>query len=131
MSAILIVDDDPAICSLIQEILAGKGHACATSQSGPDALDKLASGRYDLVILDHNMPKMTGTDILLQLRADPRHAKLLVVICTADSLFQRKAEAGTAAGRPDGCVSKPVDMKKLVDLVTTLTGPASRPTNTA
>ena len=123
MSEILIVDDDAAICTLIQEVLTGKGHVCAVSSEGADALDKIARGRFDLVILDHNMPRMTGTEVLMQLRADPRHAKLLVVVCTADGLFLRKAEAGTAVGRPDGCVSKPVDLKRLVELVTSLVGP--------
>jgi len=121
MSAILIVDDDEMVCALLREVLTEKGHTCATSNSGADALDKIARGRYDLVILDHNMPKMTGTEVLLELRADPGHAKLPVLICTSDALFQRKAEAGTAVGSPDGCISKPIDMKKLIALVTTLT----------
>ena len=122
MSAILIVDDDPAICALIQEVLTAKGHACATSSEGADALDRLARGRYDLVILDHNMPRMTGTEVIFQLRADPRNAKLLVVVCTADGLFLRKVEDGKAVGNPDGCVSKPIDLNRLADLVTTLLG---------
>ncbi len=121
MSSILIVDDDETVCSLIQEVLVQKGHACATASEGSAALDKIEQGRYDLVILDHNMPKMTGTDVLKRLRDDPRHAKLPVVICTSDALYQRKAEAGTAIGDPDGCVSKPIDLKKLVELVTMLT----------
>ena len=124
MSAILIVDDDPAICALIQDVLTAKGHSCATSSEGSDALDKLARGRYDLVILDHNMPRMTGTEVIFQMRSDPRNAKLRVVVCTADALFARKVEDGTAVGHPDGCVSKPIDLKQLAELVTTLLVPS-------
>ncbi len=124
MSNILVIDDDAAVRSLLQDVLAGKGHACATASDGPEALDKIAHGRYDLVILDHNMPKMTGTEVLFQLRSDPRYATLPVVICTSDALFQRKAEAGTATGNPAGCVRKPIDMEKLVELVAALTVPA-------
>ena len=120
MGAILVVDDDESICSLIREILAQEGHDCTISTEASEALDTIARGRYDLVILDHNMPKMTGTDILLQVRADPRFAQLPVVILTADGLYLRKGEAGTAAGDPDGCLSKPVDRAKLVALVKTL-----------
>ncbi len=122
MAAILVVDDDETIRSLLREILTQEGHACATSDGGPDALDKIARVRYDLVLLDHNMPKMTGTDILLQLRADPRFADIPVVILTADGLYLRKGEAGTAAGDPDGCLSKPLDRVTLVALVTTILG---------
>lgn len=121
MSNIIVIDDDASVRSLLQDVLAGKGHACATACDGPEALDKIARGRYDLVILDHNMPKMTGTEVLFQLRSDPRHAKLPVVICTSDALFQRKAEAGTATGNPAGCVQKPIDMEKLIALVAKLT----------
>lgn len=120
MAAILVVDDDETIRSLVREILTQEGHACTTSDGGPDALDKITRMRYDLVLLDHNMPKMTGTDILLQLRADPRFADIPVVILTADGLYLRKGEAGTAAGDPDGCLSKPLDRAKLVALVATM-----------
>jgi|CXWL01.1.fsa_nt_gi two-component system chemotaxis response regulator CheY len=122
MAAILVVDDDETIRSLVKEILTQAGHDCAVSEDGPDALDQIARRRYDLVILDHNMPKMTGTDILLQMRADPRFAEIPVIILTADGLYLRKGEAGTAVGDPDGCLSKPLDKSKLVTLVATLVG---------
>ena len=124
MSAILIVDDHVTVCAVIKEVLSDEGHDCTVSYAGADALAKLEVGRFDLVILDHNMPKMTGTDVLLALRADPRNAKLPVLICTSDSLYQRKAEEGTAAGDPDACVSKPLDMKRLVEAVAKLARPS-------
>ena len=61
---VLIVDDEPAICALLSAKLEEEGFECATSNSGEDALMKLAKSPYDAVVSDLNMKGMSGLALL-------------------------------------------------------------------
>lgn len=111
MASILVVDDDDAIADLIKDVLVQEGHACALASSGPKALELLGKSRYDLVILDRNMPEMSGIQVLKTIRASKAHAGLKVIICTAAEMMAQVDEA-FAAGATDYIV-KPLDMAKL------------------
>jgi CheY-like chemotaxis protein len=121
MANILIVDDDVAIRDLIKEVLAAQGHVFAMASSGAEALALVAKTRFDLVILDRNMPKMSGLDVLKTLRASPATAKLKVLICTAAEMLAEVDEA-FSAGATDYIV-KPLDFAKLTAKVTRHTRP--------
>jgi DNA-binding NtrC family response regulator len=69
MAKILIVDDDPRIQTLLQQLLRTKGHEGVTAESGHDALDKLKTTPFDLVITDLRMPKMNGMELLGHVKA--------------------------------------------------------------
>jgi DNA-binding NtrC family response regulator len=61
---ILVVDDDPAQAFLASEILSPDGHEVETAHSGAEALEKLASMPFDLVLADLMMPRMDGFELL-------------------------------------------------------------------
>lgn len=121
MANILIVDDDEAIRDLINDVLAGSGHALTLAASGAEALAAIGKSRIDLVILDRNMPSMGGLQVLQAIRANPATAKLKVLFCTA---AERMAEVDEAfsAGATDYIV-KPLDFAKLLAKVTHHTRP--------
>lgn len=121
MAHILIVDDDAAIRDLIKEVLAAQGHAFAMAASGAEALALVAKTRFDLVLLDRNMPKMSGLDVLKTLRANPATAKLKVLVCTAAEMLAEVDEA-FSAGATDYIV-KPLDFAKLTAKVARHTRP--------
>ena len=121
MANILIVDDDDAIRDLIKEILTAQGHVFAVASSGAEALALVAKTRFDLVILDRNMPRMSGLDVLRTLRASPATAKLKVLICTAAGMLSEVDEA-FSAGATDYIV-KPLEFAKLTAKVTRHTQP--------
>lgn len=111
MAHILIVDDDDAIQNLIKDVLEGPGYTFATASSGAKALETIGKSRFDLVILDRNMPSMSGLQVLEAIRANPATTKLKVLFCTA---AERMAEVDEAfsAGATDYIV-KPLDFTKL------------------
>jgi len=111
MARILVVDDDDAIPDLIREVLAAQGHVFSTAASGAAALELIGKTSFDLVILDRNMPRMSGLQVLKTLRASPATAKLKVIVCTAAEMLSEVDEAFTA-GATDYIV-KPLDFEKL------------------
>lgn len=121
MANILIVDDDAAIRDLIKEVLAAQGHVFTMAASGAEALDRIGKTKFDLVILDRNMPKMSGLGVLKTLRASPATAKLKVLICTAAEMLAEVDEA-FSAGATDYIV-KPLDFAKLTAKVAHHTRP--------
>ncbi len=78
---ILLVDDDPLIAASTLALLEDLGHRVVEAHSGREALDLVAGGLApDLVITDHAMPGMTGTDLAVKLRA--RHPALPILLAT-------------------------------------------------
>lgn len=121
MANILVVDDDAAISDLIVEILGTQGHVFSTAQSGQKALELLGGKSFDLVILDRNMPKMSGLQVLKAIRAAPATAKLKVLVCTGAEMLSEVDEA-FSAGATDYIV-KPLDFEKLKAKVARHTSP--------
>jgi CheY-like chemotaxis protein len=111
MANILIVDDDASIRDLIREVLAAPGRAFTEASSGAEALEITGKTPFDLVILDRNMPGMSGLEVLRKLRANPATAKLKVLVCTAAEMMSEVDEA-FSAGANDYIV-KPLDFEKM------------------
>jgi DNA-binding response OmpR family regulator len=66
---ILVVDDDDDIRRLNTEVLAGSGYKVDAAADGAVAWDTLQLNSYDLLLTDHDMPKVTGVELLIKLRA--------------------------------------------------------------
>jgi two-component system phosphate regulon response regulator OmpR len=68
-ATILVVEDDPGICSLIVEMLEGEGFTVATVENGSDAVMWIRGCRPALVLLDLQLPKIRGENVLQVLQA--------------------------------------------------------------
>lgn len=66
---ILIIDDDIKLCRLVKDYLAPFGFQVEAAHTGPDGLEKLKNGNYNVVILDVMLPGMDGFTVLKQIRA--------------------------------------------------------------
>jgi CheY-like chemotaxis protein len=88
---VLIVDDDPELRDVLSAMLVNAGHLVQQAADGPEALQTLATGEFDVVLLDVNLPSMNGLDVLSQIRglADPP----LVVVMTGDDTPEPLLEA--------------------------------------
>ncbi|MFI5011880.1 MAG: adenylate/guanylate cyclase domain-containing protein [Hyphomicrobiales bacterium] len=80
-SRILVVDDMAANRELLSRRLTRNGHFVEVADSGRSALEFLATGAFDMVLLDLMMPDMNGFEVLLRLKADPvvRHIPVIMI----------------------------------------------------
>ena len=82
MAHILIVDDDEIVAQLASELLFDAGHACGWVDNGEKALDLLRWRRPDLLLLDQDMPGLTGSQVLRSLRSSAENYDLPVIMFT-------------------------------------------------
>jgi CheY-like chemotaxis protein len=109
---VLVADDDPMIRSLIEKALARQGLGAILATNGRDAIKQLAIHEVDVVLLDLNMPELDGLAALREIRADPRHRTLPVILITGSD-----TESDRVRGLENGAddyVSKPVSMNELI-----------------
>ena len=79
---ILFVDDDPILREFAQVNLASPTTTITVAADGVEALEAIAASSFDLVLLDLEMPRMDGFEVLTRLRADPATAALPVMVQT-------------------------------------------------
>ncbi len=109
---VLLTDDNAINRQVIKLFLAPQGCDIVEATNGKEALDKIAQGEFDIVLLDVHMPVMDGKEAIQRLRATPRWASLPVIALTADAMSGDR-EKYLALGMTD-YVSKPVDQRELI-----------------
>ncbi len=82
---ILIVDDEPNICELLSETLLHAGYETFIANGGYEGLEKAASVKPDLILLDVMMPVLDGWQLLERLRRNRETQNISVVMLTAKS----------------------------------------------
>ena len=114
---ILVVDDLPANVRLLEAVLLPHGYEVLAASDGTAALELVASGAPDLILLDVLMPGLDGFEVCRRLRADPATAALPVVMVTssAEGEKTRAIEAGA-----DDFISKPFDNHALLPRIRSL-----------
>lgn len=117
---ILIVDDEPDLLSTVEYRLKFADCVVVTACNGQEGLDKAASEKPDLILLDTNMPIMNGHQMLERLRADPALKGIPVIMLTARCEPQDIA-AASGLGVSD-YITKPFDFTQLMDKVRAAVG---------
>ena len=116
---VLVVEDHPVNRMIIEAWLASAGHVATSAENGEQALELCALERFDLVLMDVNMPVMDGLTATRQLRAsDGPNSDSAVVVLSASARAEDH-DAGLAAGA-DAYLDKPIDFKRLSALMSRL-----------
>jgi two-component system cell cycle sensor histidine kinase/response regulator CckA len=107
---ILLVDDDPLIRGLGQELLEHLGYRVETAGDGSEALKKFQGlGRVDLVVLDYCLPGQNGCEVLREFKVLDKRARVLVAsgFLSSQDMASLKAEGAL------GLISKPYRLRDL------------------
>ncbi len=108
---LLFVDDDPILREFAQVNLASAAAVIDVAGDGIEALEAVGRNRYDLLLVDLEMPRMDGFELLAHLRADPATAHLPIVVETGREdveAIDRAFRAGATA-----FVTKPLNWRLL------------------
>lgn len=107
--SILVVDDEPQICELLQRFLSLRGYRVRAVPDGPQALAAVEQEVPQLVVLDMNMPGMNGVEVLRKLRAKKYGGGVILLTTGQDEkLLQEALDLGSV-----DVMGKPVDLERL------------------
>jgi CheY-like chemotaxis protein len=105
---VLVVDDQPEVCSLVQKVLERVGYAVKTAWTGEEALDLLKKEPVDCVIVDKNLPRMHGGEVIVQARKLLPNVAVILITAFPEP-FSLPPE------RLDGYLAKPFKSLKTIE----------------
>jgi len=106
---ILVVDDDKLTCWALEKEFAGLGHTTRVVESGEEALAELRRQPYDIVFLDIHLPDANGIELLREIDAISRNAKIIIMSGDASETNRESAFAGGALQ----FLEKPLDLSEI------------------
>jgi len=109
---VLIVDDEPVIRKLFRQFLQAEGLHCEEASNGLDALETIKESIFDLVLLDINMPRMSGPELLRALRECPPCPNLKVIMLSGQMSADEMSRLLSAGA--DDYLPKPPSATQLV-----------------
>ena len=115
MSLILIVEDNDKNMKLARDVLQSSGYATLEAITGEDGVRLARERMPDLVLMNIQLPGISGIDALAQLRADAATARIPVVAFTASVTPADRSQI--AAAGFDGFLSKPINLKEFLETV--------------
>jgi OmpR-family two-component system manganese-sensing response regulator len=111
MARVLIVDDDPDLVETLSEVFECENHQSDCAETGKQALELLSAGRYDLVLLDWQLPDMDGLQVCRQYRKSGGSDRIIMLTGMRDA--QSRVD-GSAAGADD-FLTKPFTVEQLLE----------------
>jgi len=114
---ILTIDDQLLVTFSVQRILSNRGYTVETASDGLEGIKMFEQFQPDLVIVDYNMPRMNGVEVIEYIRVK-RNSKIPILIMSGSTDVTIK-EKGFELGIAD-YLPKPVDLNKLVHSVSDL-----------
>lgn len=119
MAYVLIIDDEPTINMILQEVLRDEGYEVASAHNGTTGLEKVRQLPHpDLVLCDLRMPDISGRTVVETMRAEPELQQIPVIITTG-AVFD--TDEFPPEGSYQATFSKPFDLMDIIQKVQELT----------
>ncbi|MBB4087161.1 response regulator [Sphingomonas carotinifaciens] len=115
---VLVVEDNELNLKLFCDLLRAHDFVAEPVRDGREAVARARAVRPDLIIMDIQMPHVTGYDLILELKADEDLRRIPVMAVTAYA--GREDEERIRAAGADAYVSKPISLARFIDAVTAL-----------
>ncbi|MGE5271750.1 MAG: response regulator [Thiohalocapsa sp.] len=119
---ILIVEDNELNMKLLHDVLEVHGYATITAREGHTALALARDMQPQLILMDLQLPDISGLEAVRRLKSDPATSAIPVVAVTAFAMVGAAEKA--LAGGCDGYVAKPIQLRDFLDLVKRFVGTA-------
>ncbi len=118
---VLVAEDNPVNQQVLRGIMNNVGHSVTIVDTGEQVLDAVSESidRFDLIILDKNMPEKSGIEVIKALRFIDSSHSLPIMIITADATPEARTESLEAGA--DAFLTKPVEAKALLEKIAVLT----------
>jgi len=115
---VLIVEDNPLNMKLFSAMIESQDYDVLQATDGRSALDLAHQQHPDLIIMDLQLPDMSGLDVTRSLKADSDTRDIMIIATTADAL--RGDEEKIRASGCDGYMAKPISVSDLLELIDVL-----------
>ncbi len=110
---ILVVDDDVGMCETLSDILDTKGYEVVTANNGYQAVEKVAEGDVDLVLMDIRMPGMNGVDACKTMKTEKPDLKVILMTAFTVEVLVAKA----MKEHDVQVLSKPLDIEMVLNVL--------------
>ena len=120
---VVVVEDNPMNMKLLEQALTIAGYRTIKSSDGDHLVEITAEGGAQLILMDIQLPKQSGVDLLKLLKADARTAAVPVVAVTA--FADPDSVAGFLREGFDQVITKPISIRRLLDEVARYCGAAA------
>ncbi len=120
---ILVVDDDETMRALLDAALSREGFEVQQADGGKKAYEEISKFKFDMVVMDHEMPDMTGLDTMLRLKAENVELPPIIILSAKGSpdLVKQFIEAGAK-----DFMVKPFTVPILLDRINRMIGAAKK-----
>jgi len=120
---VLIAEDNVVNQKLIAQLLQRRGHEVAIAINGREAIDEVARGGYDVVLMDLQMPELDGFEATAAIRARERTTRLRVPIIALTAHAMEGDRQRCLEAQMDGYIAKPITASALYEAVESATAP--------
>lgn len=107
---ILVVDDNPDIIRLVDQVLTLEGHRVTIARDGLEALQQVSSSQPDAVVLDVNMPGMEGWEVCQRIKQQSNTPVMMLTVHANQSDVQHGLDVGA-----DAYLAKPFDISQFLE----------------
>ena len=117
---ILVVDDEPDFCTIVQVQLEKEGFEVELAYNGEEGLEKIRTNPPDVIVLDVMMPGKDGYEVCKELKADEKYADIPVILLTAVASHvtsTRYSHADGMSTEADDYIAKPASAEEITQSI--------------
>tara|TARA_R110002020_G_scaffold77411_1_gene195416 strand:- start:70 stop:441 length:372 start_codon:yes stop_codon:yes gene_type:complete len=112
---VMIVEDNELNMKLFRDLLVAHGYDTVQTRNGLDAMDLARAERPDLILMDIQLPEISGLDVTRQLKADPELYKIPIIAVTAFAM--KGDEERIRQGGCEAYISKPISVNRFMEVI--------------
>ncbi|MEN3791852.1 response regulator [Fulvimarina sp. MAC3] len=117
---VMIVEDNELNMKLFRDLIEAYGYETIQTRSGLNAVDLAREHRPDLILMDIQLPEISGLDVTRQLKADPELQRIPVIAVTAFAM--KGDEERIREGGCEAYISKPISVPKFIETIRSFLG---------